>query len=1041
LGYLTVHTGSKNGPVIYNWLGDDEKKVYINNEGDFFTKLWNDGLQGNDPSLYNDAYRFIYFPSKDSLVINAYHVKHLNGYTGYAPNDYWDDGTYVTDASKGQIYPSYYGLYDETIHDVLIIRRQTLTNNTTQTGAIMTIGNRPPNVRIHFGIGCDRVDESLYLIKPGVYTIWDNRGRALGIRIYNGSLVPQWMELEPGECPDRIPSYQWVVEPSSLSTAFRPRIDIVNREFGDLFDPDNIVRLSNILVQFGESKIFFNQSQFLYGPLVSEIPAYQPINNGVVRGAILRHKELDDCTVTSPSGFRPVNTGYTSERHLGYKWFKVETSGVEEGRSDNWSDANGSWLGMDHNAFSFKYLHKYSDLYYINHSNLYNEEILEIDLQKEAFQLMLGTKLRNGKYEEEWFGYPDDKTSYVTPAYLNGTGTLWFRTGAEQYVAGQLKDIPETIYDQYVARLSRYFYEMKVADFYTYRDGLAEQYVVFKGAKEDHSDIRNALKYGLADVLADKDPFHFANVYLRETYFVKDKELGPGDIGLLNNKYPTERIYYAILDRIDPEEFGKIRDMGLEVSDVLRPHGDNSSNYSLVAWGVDDFNGRIKAQGKTVSSARVSTFALENNNYELYRRLNHIHHDGAVPSGQLNYLGADAGLDAPKILKIHRQLNKLAFLYEDGISSTGYNQKTINYLGLANSAQRPETEEQLKEFSYNLYIDTAYINRGTGPIKPQYLIAVGVDIVPDTTVKTDPPCCDDVYHTYRGYTYGRYLVNGTDSARRIGSNGQNTNDIVNNDYITHGSWDRLVFVPAIHDYRRDRLYILSQVQKEAPNANIKYTIKVNGKDEERYDVDELDRLVQNGTLSERVPLDAYHYGAFYNFGRWANNHNDVTFSLRFTTKDARNADIATGDGGSSSDVKRFYIESETTNRQPYGNRKIAPVQGGWVNLNNQIAAVSHGSYESEISQGDVFNVEIGTVTDPEDVVSNEGVSVVGIKVIAGTGEVSILNAGGKNVTVSNLLGQTLAGTVLSSDNATIKVPKGIVIVKVDGEKTVKAVIK
>jgi hypothetical protein len=1036
LGYLNVHTGSKTGNIIYNWLGEDPDSVYINDDGEFFTKLWNDGQQGVLPTLYNDAYRFIYFPSQDSVVINAYKIRHLNGYTNHVPGFYEDDGTRISDAATSS---SYYGLYNKNIHDNLIIRRQTLT---TGGRSIMTIGNRPPNIRIHFGINCKSGNEDLFTITPGVYTIWDNRGRALGIRIYNGSLVPQWMELEQGECPDRIPSYQWVIEPSGTSTAYRSRIDIVNREFGDLADVQNIVRLSNIFVHAGESKIFFNQGQFLYGPLVSGIQGYQPINNGEVGGRILATKAVTDCTVREQrSGFRPVNTAYTSERHLGYKWFKVETSGVEESRSDNWSDANGNWLGMDHNAFSFNYLHNYSKDYYINHSSLYNESILEIDTKKEAFQLMLGTKLRNGGYEEEKFGYP-------VSGYTNG-----FITYTAGGYATATKPSGWSGYSQTVAKLLRYFYELKVADFYSYRDGLAEQYVVLKGAKADLSDIRNALKYGLADVYADKDPFHFANVYLRETYFLP-REAGveyPGDE--IHNKYPNDRVYYAVLDRIDPEEFPRVALMGLEVSDVLRPAGpDESSRYSLVVWGVDDYNGRIKAQGKTVSSARVSTFALENNNYELYRRLNSIRDDGAVPSsgGTLNYLGADTQLDAPKILRIHRQLNKAEYFHEDGISSTGFNQKTINYLGLANIYQRPEdyvAPDGMKKFNYNLYIDTAYINRGTGPIKPQYLIAVGVDFVPnDTTLKDvqDPEnCCEiisEIDKTYKGYTYGRYLVNATDSAREIGSNATNTNDIINNDYITNGTWDRLIFVPAIHDYYNDRLYILSEVEKQAAAKGKTITDYTYLKDgTRRYNLDALKAL----NLTEREPLNAYVYGAFYDFGKWANNHNDVTFSLRFTVPQAKNANIATGEdyGNVTNDLKKFYIESETTDRTPYGNRKIAPVRGGWFKVNNQVVAVSHGSYESDINQGDVFNVEQRAPGDDRGPNTNEDVSVAGIKVIAGTGEVSILNAGGKNVTVSNILGQTLAGTVLSSDNATIKVAKGIVIVQIDGEKAVKAVIK
>ena len=45
------------------------------------------------------------------------------------------------------------------------------------------------------------------------------------------------------------------------------------------------------------------------------------------------------------------------------------------------------------------------------------------------------------------------------------------------------------------------------------------------------------------------------------------------------------------------------------------------------------------------------------------------------------------------------------------------------------------------------------------------------------------------------------------------------------------------------------------------------------------------------------------------------------------------------------------------------------------------------------------------------------------------------------VSVTNVLGKSIANTVLTSDNATISVPAGIVAVAVDGEEAVKAIVK
>lgn len=73
--------------------------------------------------------------------------------------------------------------------------------------------------------------------------------------------------------------------------------------------------------------------------------------------------------------------------------------------------------------------------------------------------------------------------------------------------------------------------------------------------------------------------------------------------------------------------------------------------------------------------------------------------------------------------------------------------------------------------------------------------------------------------------------------------------------------------------------------------------------------------------------------------------------------------------------------------------------------------------------------------------ANEGVEVAAIKVIAGEGNVTIAGAQGKKVVISNILGQVVANTVVSSDNATIAAPQGIVVVAVEGEEAVKAIVK
>jgi len=73
--------------------------------------------------------------------------------------------------------------------------------------------------------------------------------------------------------------------------------------------------------------------------------------------------------------------------------------------------------------------------------------------------------------------------------------------------------------------------------------------------------------------------------------------------------------------------------------------------------------------------------------------------------------------------------------------------------------------------------------------------------------------------------------------------------------------------------------------------------------------------------------------------------------------------------------------------------------------------------------------------------SNEEIAAAGVTVIAGNGNITIAGAAGKKVVIANILGQTVANTIIASDNATIAAPAGVVVVKVEGEAAVKAIVK
>lgn len=151
----------------------------------------------------------------------------------------------------------------------------------------------------------------------------------------------------------------------------------------------------------------------------------------------------------------------------------------------------------------------------------------------------------------------------------------------------------------------------------------------------------------------------------------------------------------------------------------------------------------------------------------------------------------------------------------------------------------------------------------------------------------------------------------------------------------------------------------------------------------------------------------------------ADNSKDqyCTFALRYvdTNRDA------------------FYLETLYRKGMPgdkYTNG--IPDTKGWVRWHNGVPVVV-----DDLAQAGKFNFASSTDAPT----ANEGINADEVSIVAAAGQVIIKNAAGKTVTISNILGKTLANTVLSSDNATISVPAGIVVVSVEGAEAVKAVVK
>ena len=104
--------------------------------------------------------------------------------------------------------------------------------------------------------------------------------------------------------------------------------------------------------------------------------------------------------------------------------------------------------------------------------------------------------------------------------------------------------------------------------------------------------------------------------------------------------------------------------------------------------------------------------------------------------------------------------------------------------------------------------------------------------------------------------------------------------------------------------------------------------------------------------------------------------------------------------------------------------------------NNQYLYSQNGKLGFTTNEKQALVVKLGE----GDATANEAIAAENVAVIAGEGVVTVKGAAGKQVVVSNILGQVIANKVATSDEETIAVAAGVAVVVVDGEAT-KVVVK
>ena len=443
-----------------------------------------------------------------------------------------------------------------------------------------------------------------------------------------------------------------------------------------------------------------------------------------------------------------------------------------------------------------------------------------------------------------------------------------------------------------------------------------------------------------------------------------------------------------------------------------------SRNYASVKVSVDDntldlTRGSLDDKFYSNQEIRTSAFAVAMDDSPLYRRFNNA------------ALGENVN-DGPDSLTFVESVRNEYLMDEWNPNLTT---ETVDYAGIWN---KDKAEGKLA-----FRIDTAWLNRGLGNIKPQYLISVarddqeGVETVPCTeagphvdangNITTDPSKCVHAQHGRAGFAYGKYLVNFSDSAQAFIDREAKVNPYMfTTNSSANSSYTRVGFVKAIH--AGDSLFVLT-----------------NGFEN-----------VEPAKLDTATIIANYKKAKLENFivDLVGDKHKNVTWSFRYINPDKAGAVTEEGAENAFLFESNVYGEKDQNYRTVNGDadRAIAPTYAAaWLKMHNGCLVLTdiNSQFSSAKTNGDgalIFNV---AQKDEEDMVtSNDNINnVEGVSVVAGNGTVTIQGAAGKPVVITNILGKVVAETVLSSDNATIAVPAGIVAVAVDGEEAVKVVVK
>ena len=152
------------------------------------------------------------------------------------------------------------------------------------------------------------------------------------------------------------------------------------------------------------------------------------------------------------------------------------------------------------------------------------------------------------------------------------------------------------------------------------------------------------------------------------------------------------------------------------------------------------------------------------------------------------------------------------------------------------------------------------------------------------------------------------------------------------------------------------------------------------------------------------------------------SYNMAKFAFKMIDEKDNEFIVELGDGYDKKEVAKGESWAQVS------NVVVEPSYLRWVNGNLVVT--------SDINEAAHFTME----ASDKEATANENITAGNVVVAGVDGAVVVKGAEGKNVIVSTILGKVVANEVVSSDNATIAAPAGVVVVSVDGE-SFKVVVK